>query len=185
VARILIVGGGCRGLDLASRLLREGHAVRMTTRGEANRARIEATGAECWVGSPDRLATLRGSLESVTIACWLLARANGAPDQLRALHGSRLEFFLGQLIDTTVRGFVYEAGAAPLGAAPLDAASEAAVPRDALARGERIVRALGERNAIPTAVLSADPGDIPGWLADASAAIDSLLDRPRARPALS
>ena len=77
MARILIVGGGCRGRRLARQLVGEGHAVRITTRTEAGRAAIEATGAECWIGTPERLATLRGALESVTIVCWLLAGAGG------------------------------------------------------------------------------------------------------------
>ncbi len=47
VARILIVGGGCRGRCWLSDLIGQGHAVRITTRGESGRAAIEATGAEC------------------------------------------------------------------------------------------------------------------------------------------
>jgi uncharacterized protein YbjT (DUF2867 family) len=72
----------------------EGHVVRISTRTEAGRAAIEATGAECWIGTPDRLATLRGALENVTIVCWLLGSAAGSAQALRALHGTRLEFFL-------------------------------------------------------------------------------------------
>ncbi len=106
---MLIVAGGCRGRRLAAALVGEGHAVRITTRDERGRAAIEAAGAECWVGTPDRLATLRGALENVTILCWMLATATGSAEELDALHGSRLEFFMTQAIDTTVRGFVYEA----------------------------------------------------------------------------
>ena len=76
---------------------------------ESGRAAIEAVGAECWIGTPDRVASLRYALEGVTLACWLLGNACGEPDELAALHGSRLEFFLGQTIDTTVRGLIYEA----------------------------------------------------------------------------
>jgi len=162
VARILIVGGGCRGRRLASELTGEGHAVRITTRTEAGRAAIEATGAECWVGTPDRLATLRGSLEAVTIACWLLASATGPAEQVHALHQSRLEFFLGQLIDTTVRGFLYEA-------------SDGTVPREVLAGGERSARQIGRLNAVPVAVLTAALGDPDAWLAGAHRAVDDLL----------
>lgn len=162
MARVLIVGGGCRGRRLAQALAGAGHAVRITTREERGRAAIEAAGAECWVGTPDRLATLRGALENVTILCWMLATAGGPPQELEALHGSRLEFFMTQAIDTTVRGVVYEArGEGP--AAPT------------LAGGEAIVRALAERNAIPVAFLTADPRDVEVWLADALAAVDSLL----------
>jgi len=133
--------------------VREGHAVRITTRGERGRAAIEAAGAECWIGTPDRLATLRGALENVTVLCWLLATATGLPEELSALHGSRLEFFMTQAIDTTVRGVVYEG---PAG-------------------GEQIVRALSKRNSIPTAFVTADPRERDGWLADARAAVASLL----------
>ncbi len=77
VARILIVAGGCRGRRLARDLVGEGHAVRVTTRTEAGRAAIEATGAECWIGTPERLGTLRAALESVTIVCWLLGTVSG------------------------------------------------------------------------------------------------------------
>ena len=157
-----MVAGGCRGRRLAAELIGEGHTVRATTRTEAHRHAIEAIGAECWIGTPDRLATLRGALENVTIACWLLGSAAGTPAQVHALHSSRLQFFLGQAIDTTVRGFIYEAAGRT-------------VPRDVLAAGERIVQAMGERNAIPVAVLAADPADPDRWLIGARAAVDSLL----------
>jgi hypothetical protein len=156
------VAGGCRGRRLAKALAGEGHAVRITTRSEAGRAAIETAGAECWVGTPDRLATLRGSLENVTVLCWLLATASGSPEELAALHGSRLEYFMTQAIDTTVRGVVYEARAA--GAAA-----------DLIADGERIVRELAERNSIPVAFLTAQPGDVEGWLAAARGAVALLL----------
>ncbi|MGA2454607.1 MAG: hypothetical protein ABSG93_13910 [Solirubrobacteraceae bacterium] len=162
MARILIVAGGCRGRRLAAAMLEEGHAVRISTRTEAGRAAIEALGAECWIGTPDRLATLRGALENVTVICWLLGSATGPPASLQALHTTRLEFFLTQAIDTTARGFVYEARGAP---------ATAELLRD----GEAIVRALADRNAIPTAFLTADPADLDGWLADARAAVASLL----------
>jgi hypothetical protein len=162
VARILIVGGGCRGRRLASEMIEEGHAVRVTTRAEAGRAAIEVSGAECWIGTPERLGTLRGALENVTIVCWLLGAVRGSEEEVHALHGSRLEFFLSQVIDTTVRGFVYEA-------------SGPALAPEVLAGGERIVRALGERNAIPVAFLRAGLEDPGAWQAEAQAVIGSLL----------
>jgi len=143
-------------------MTRDGHALRVTTRTADHRAAIEATGAECWVGTPDRLATLRAALESVTIACWMLGSATGEAERVRALHTARLEFFLTQTIDTTVRGFIYEAAGTT-------------VPRDVLADGERITRVMGARNAIPVAVLTADPADVQAWLKDARAAVSGLL----------
>jgi hypothetical protein len=162
VARILIVGGGCRGRLLAAQMVAEGHAVRASTRTESGRAAIEASGAECWIGTPDRLATLRGALENVTIACWMLARATGRAQDVEALHSARLRFFLGQAIDTTVRGFIY------------DASGGACAP-EVLSDGERLVRALGRLNAIPVAVLGAGIGGDEAWLASARDAVDSLL----------
>jgi len=158
----LIVAGGCRGRQLAAELVRSSHAVRLTTRVEARRAVIEASGAECWIGAPDRLATLRGALENVTIVCWLLGSATGDVEQLRALHSSRLEFFLGQAIDTTVRGFLYEA-------------SGTTVRPEVLAEGARIAAELGGHNALPVAFLSASASDAEAWLAEALSAVDSLL----------
>jgi uncharacterized protein YbjT (DUF2867 family) len=162
VARILIVGGGCRGRRLAAAMTADGNAVRATTRSEDGRVAIEAAGAECWIGTPDRLATLRGALENVTILCWLLGSATGPDADLRALHTTRLEFFLTQAIDTTVRGFVYEAVGT-------------STPPAVLAEGERRARALLERNVIPAAFLRADPGEPDAWLAAARAAVASLL----------
>jgi hypothetical protein len=107
---------------------------------------------------------MRGALENVTILCWLLGCAAGPVEELRALHGTRLKFFLTQAIDTTVRGFVYEGrGRAASG--------------ELLRDGEGIVRALAERNAIPTAFVTADPDDVERWLADAREAVQSLLVR--------
>lgn len=92
----------------AEEALREGYAVRIVTRTEARRTQIEGVGAECWIGDPNRLGTLRGALEGVAIACWLLGSATGTEEQLRALHGARLRAFLESAIDTTVRGFLCE-----------------------------------------------------------------------------
>jgi hypothetical protein len=190
VARILIVGGGCKGRRLAAQMTERVHAVRATTRTEAGRAAIEATGAECWIGTPDRLATLRGALENVTIACWMLADAHGETDAVQALHGSRLEFFLSQAIDTTVRGLIYDA-------------TPGRVPQGALDEGERLARSLTALNAIPLAVLgtaaparadgavgdravasgdsvAAGGGTLEGdeaWAAEAAAAVERLLAR--------
>ena len=163
MARILIVGGGCPGRLLAARLVDDGHAVRVTTRSETRRAEIDATGAECWIGTPDRLATLRGALEHVTVACWLLARAHGDVERVAALHSSRLEFFLGQAIDTTVRGLLYDA-------------SPGVVASDTLAGGRRVFESLAELNAIPAVVLDAGgDADVGAWVATAAGAIDELL----------
>jgi hypothetical protein len=157
MARILIVAGGCRGRRLGGRLAADGHAVRITTRTEAGRPAIEATGAECFLGTPDRIASLRYALDGVTIVCWLLGSATGAD----ALHGARLESLLGQIIDTTVRGVVYEAAGT--------------VPADVLAGGGRLVAARAAFNAVPYRLLVVDPADPDAWHAAAATAIGELL----------
>jgi hypothetical protein len=163
VARILIVGGGCRGRRLAEAMRAEDHAVRITTRSEGGRAAIEAAGAECWIGTPDRLATLRGALDRVAIACWLLGSLSGSREDIRALHSTRLELFLTQAIDTTVRGLLYEARGT-------------STPAEDLAAGGEIVRAITARNMIPATLLSEDPRDERAWLDAALAGVAAMLE---------
>jgi hypothetical protein len=163
VARVLIVEGASRGVRLTCALSGEGHAVRVVTSDPERRAAIEQAGAECIVGTPDRLATLAGALEHVTIACWLLADASGDPQLVRSLHGSRLERFVCSAIDTTLRGFLYEAGGS-------------VVPADVFAEGERIVSETAARSSIPTAILTVDPLDSDAWLAQARASVNALLE---------
>ncbi len=172
MARLLIVGGGCRGLRLAEEAGREEHAVRIVTRTEDRRAQIERTGAECWIGDPNRLGTLRGALDGVTIACWLLGGATGPEEQLLALHGARLRAFLESAIDSTVRGVIYEAVGSSTSAGAYSAGSSMPV---AVAEGERIAREIAQRNSIPLAILRADPIDIPLWLEQASGELSTML----------
>src|ERR671917_940238 len=100
MARVLIVGCGCRGQALARELVAPGHAVRGTTRDPAHAAAIAAAGAEPYVGDPDRIATLMDALTGVTIVCWLMGTAGGAPE----LHDGRLRMLYEKLVDTPVRG---------------------------------------------------------------------------------
>jgi hypothetical protein len=166
VARVLIVGCGCRGQALARALRARGHAVRGTTRAQAGRAAIEAAGAQAWVGDPDRIATISYALDGVTILCWLMGSAQGPPERIAALHGSRLKMLLERTIDTTVRGLLYEA------AGTVDPAL--------LAAGAETVRAACTYSEIPHALLRADPADHADWLAGALAGVEQLLafERP-------
>ena len=159
--RVLLIGGGCRGLGLAESLVAGGHAVRLVTRDESKRARVERSGAECWVGDPDVVGTLRYALESVTILVWALGTAAGSPEEVAALHGPRLEMMLSKTIDTTVRGVVYEAAGT--------------VAPEMLAAGVAELRRACELNEIPYAVLDADPARRDAWIGAARAAIDGLL----------
>jgi nucleoside-diphosphate-sugar epimerase len=159
--RVLVVGGGRRGLDLAEELTGEGHAVRVVTRTEARDEEIRAAGAEVWRGDPDRIGTLRYALDNVTLLLWLLGTATGDPERVAALHGSRLEMMLERTVDTTVRGVVYEAAGT--------------LAPEVFASGIREMRRANERNEVPFALLEADPRDRDAWLPAARAAIASLL----------
>jgi hypothetical protein len=163
VARILFVGGGARARALIPDLAEAGHAVRMTTRSEIGRSAIEEAGGECWIGTPDRLASLRYALENVTLACWLLGTASGSPADLAELYGSRLAFFCSQTIDTTIRGLLYEAAGC--------------VDPALLEAGADLIAAKAAFNEIPLRILYANPADPVAWRAGAHAAIAALLEQ--------
>jgi nucleoside-diphosphate-sugar epimerase len=157
MARVLVVGCGCRGRSLAAAVRADGHAVRGTTRSTDGVAAIEAAGVEGVVADPDRLGTIMGQLAGVTVVCWLLGSATGAPD----LHGPRLETLLERLVDTPVRGIVYEAAGS--------------VEPALLTGGAAAVRAAAERWRMPAEVVEADPGAHEAWLAAMRAAVERLL----------
>jgi nucleoside-diphosphate-sugar epimerase len=161
VARVLIVGCGCRGQALSRGLVAGGHAVRGTTRDPRRTEAIRAAGAEPYVGDPDRIATLMGALTGVTVVCWLMASATGDPEQVRALHDGRLRMLWEKLVDTPVRGVVYE--------------SVGTVDPAALIRGEAVARVAHETWRIPLEYLAADPADPAAWTAAGRAAVDRLL----------
>ena len=119
---------GCRGQALARELVAAGYAVRGTTRSEERTAAIAEAGAEPYVGDPDRIGTLMGALAGVTIVCWLLGTVPDAD-----LHGGRLRMLFEKLVDTPVRGVVYE-GEAGAGIAR-DAAERWRIPVEVLAPG--------------------------------------------------
>ena len=148
MARVLIVPCGCRGRALAASLVEAGHAVRGTTRGDGVAA-IRAAGAEPYVGDPDRIGTLMEALTGVTIVCWLMGTI-----PVPELHEGRLRMLWEKLVDTPVRGVVYEG---------------------ALPQGEQVARTAAQTWQIPLEVLEADPLDHDAWLASARGAIDRLL----------
>jgi uncharacterized protein YbjT (DUF2867 family) len=164
VARCLIIGCGCRGRALGGELIAQGHAVRGTTRSRSELGTIEAAGIEAHLGDPDRVATLAPAFEHVSIACVLLGSAGGGPEPLRALHGTRLEMLLARMLDTTIRGVLYEAAGS--------------VDPEVLAAGARIVRRVCGDSLIPYAVLSRNPDEHPAWRRDALSALQQLLAPP-------
>jgi len=159
LARLLVVGGGCRALALTRDVRGDGHAVRVVTRSEGRRAAIEAAGGECVIGDPDRIGSLRYALDNVTLLLWLLGTATGP--NVADLHGSRWEMMLWRTIDTTVRGVVYEAAGT--------------VAPDVLEGGVQLSERLANANEIPLRLVRADPRDEAAWVSDARAAVDALL----------
>jgi uncharacterized protein YbjT (DUF2867 family) len=161
LARCLIIGCGCRGRQLAASLKADGHVVRATTRRLERVAEIEAAGAEAVIADPDRISTIAAALAHVSVACVLLGGATGTADQLRALHGPRLEMLLTRMLDTTVRGVVYEA----VGSAGAEH----------LRAGTAIVREVCVASLIPYVLLDTDPTDHQRWLAAARAGVQQVL----------
>jgi hypothetical protein len=109
------------------------------------------------VADPDRLATLVPVLDGVTVVCWLMGSAVDSPE----VHGERLQTLMEHLVDTPVRGFVYEA------AGTVDAAL--------LERGAQIVREASELWRIRVEIVSADPTEHEEWLGAMEEAIERTM----------
>ncbi len=144
MARALIVGCGCRGRLLGGRLADAGWAVRGTSRRAEGLAAIEAAEIEPAEADPERPGTLLDLVADVAVVFYLLGAAAGPAEEVEAIHGPRLERLLEKLVDTPVRGFVYEAGGA--------------VEPALLAGGAELVRAAGARWRIPYEVVGG-PGE--------------------------
>ena len=161
MARALIVGCGCRGRSLGQALVERGWVVRGTTREPARLAPIEAAGIEAVVADPDRIGTVVDQIEGVSLIYWLFAAPDGGESALDALHGPRLERLLEEIVDTPVRGFVYEL-AHRLG-------SEQAM------RAFGILRHAGDVHRIPFEVVDADLDDHGLWLEGMLGAASELI----------
>lgn len=161
MARVLIVGCGCRGQALARDLCDAGHAVRGTTRDPARFPAIAAAGAEPYLGDPDRVGTLMQALSGVTILCWLMGTADGNAERVAALHDGRLRMLCEKLVDTPVRGLVHEA-AGPLAAG-------------VLARGREVALAAHATWRIPLELIETDPAEHERWRRDIGSAVARLL----------
>jgi uncharacterized protein YbjT (DUF2867 family) len=155
VARILIAGCGCRGRALGRSL--SGHAVRGTTRSSERVPQLEAAGIEGAVADPDRLATFVPALVGVTVVCWLMGTADGSPE----LHGDRLRTLLEHLVDTHVRGLVYEAAGT--------------VDSSLLDGGAHIVREASQTWHIPGEIVDTNPASHEAWLDAMREAVNRLL----------
>jgi hypothetical protein len=83
------------------------------------------------------------------VVVYLLGSAAGEPEALEAIHGPRLERLAEHLVDTPVRGFLYE------GTGSVDA--------DLLAGGAEILWTAERTWRIPVAVLGEGQGDAGEW----------------------
>ena len=108
MARALIVGCGCRGRELGGRLLADGWAVRGTSRREEGLEAIAAAGIEAAEADPDRPGTILELVGDVAVLVLLLGSCRGSEEELAAIHGPRLERLLEHLVETPVRGVLYE-----------------------------------------------------------------------------
>jgi uncharacterized protein YbjT (DUF2867 family) len=134
VARALIVGCGCRGRELGERLLAERWAVRGTSRREEGLSAIEAAGIEAVPADPDRPGTILELVNDVSVLVLLLGNLAGSDEELAAIHGPRLERLMEHLVDTPVRGVVYQG----------------------TEKGAEIVRRAGRTWRIPVEILSGE-----------------------------
>src|SRR3954451_17659038 len=99
-----------------------GHPVRGTTRDRARLPELEAAGIEAVVGDPYRLMTLMPHVANTSAMVWLMGSAEGG--DLEALHRTRLQTVLERLVDTPVRGMVYEAAGSARSALLREGAAE-------------------------------------------------------------
>jgi nucleoside-diphosphate-sugar epimerase len=162
MARALIVGCGCRGRELGASLRDAGWQVRGTTRDPDHVAPIEAAGLEAAIADPDLAATIVDQVADVTLVFWLLGSAAGDSETVEAIHGPRLQRVLEEIVDTPVRGFVYEAGGS--------------VDPGHTERGAEIVSAAGERWRIPVAITRTGLDDWRAWRAELLAVTKGLTE---------
>jgi len=165
MARALIVGCGCRGRSLGERLLGAGWAVRGTSRREQGLAPIEAAGIEPALADLDRVGTVLESVADVAVVYLLLGSAEGSAEEVAAIHGPRLERLMEKLVDTPVRGVVYEA------VGSVDAA--------VLSAGAGIVEAAASTWRIPVEIVSMEQDDPAAWSQEMAETALRLLSRGR------
>jgi hypothetical protein len=137
-----------------------GWQARGTTRDPGKAEDILAARLEAVVADPDRVGSILDHVGDVALVFWLLGSALGELEAIAAIHGPRLERLMERLVDTPVRGFVYEA-AGPVG-------------RHHLERGAEIVHQAAVRWRIPVDVVTEDPDDWEAWTEAMLAAAERL-----------
>jgi hypothetical protein len=133
--------------------------VRGTTRDPARVPELEAAGIEPAVGDPYRLATLLPHIANTSAMVWLMGSATG--DDVEALHRTRLTTTLERLVDSPVRGMVYEAAGT--------------LPAQLLREGSAEVRKASLTWQMPNVIVERDPADHDAWVAAMVAAVDEVL----------
>jgi uncharacterized protein YbjT (DUF2867 family) len=149
VARALIVGCGCRGRGVGKRLLARGWQVRGTSRHREGLALIKDAGIEPALAEPADPGSVLDLVGDVSVVVWLLGSAEGSGEELSAIHGPRLDRVLERLVETPVRGFVYD--------------GKGSIDPILLARGKEVVEAASETWNIPVSCLLVDPFDDETW----------------------
>src|SRR3954453_12003446 len=136
-----------------------GHPVRGSTRDRARVPELEAAGVEPVVGDPYRLATLMPHGANTSAMVWLMASATG--DDVEALHRTRLQTKLERLVDSPVRGMVYEAAGT--------------LPAALLREGAAEVRKAALTWQMPNVIVEHDPSDHDVWVAALVAGVEQVL----------
>ena len=135
--------------------------MRGTSRREEGLAPIEAAAIEPALADPERPGTILDLVADVAVVYYLLGSAQGEGGLLGAIHGPRLERLMEHLVDTPVRGFVYE-GAGAVGA-PL------------LEPGTEIVHAASRTWRIPVAIVATEPNEPGRWSEEMANAALAML----------
>jgi hypothetical protein len=133
--------------------------VRGTTRRPERLAEIEAVGAEAVLADPDRLGTLMSELAGVSVVCWLMGSAEG--ETAVDVNGLRIRTLLERLVDTPVRGVVYEGAGS--------------VATELLATGAAAVHEASATWRMPAEVVETDPAEVEAWLTATTDAVARLL----------
>ena len=135
--------------------------MRGTSRTAQGLAPISDAGIEAALADPARPASVLDHVSDVTVVALLLGSATAEPEALAAIHGSRLERLVEKLVDTPLRGLVYEGAGS--------------VPARHLKAGSNALAAASTRWHIPVRIIDTDPANHDEWLDDAVGAVSSLV----------
>ena len=135
--------------------------MRGTSRGPAGVAAIEAAGLEAAVADPDRVGTILEQVGDVAVMIWLMGSATGSADEVEAVNVLRLESLLEKLVDSPVRGFVFE-GAGTAG-------------EEVLAAGAALAERAARTWMIPVRVVTEPRDGADEWRAAMREAATSVL----------